>query len=149
MVAAAIHLCSHQRRGAADDKAIQPLLDLIVDYLPSPVDIPPMPGHVPGKEDEIVECHCNDKEPLAGLLFKLFSDSTRIRILYALSVSQMCVADLATLLQLSQPAVSHQLRVLRSGRLVIGRREGKMVFYSLADAHVRSILSQGLDHVLE
>ncbi len=53
---------------------VQPLLDAVVDYLPSPVDIPPMPGHVPGKEDEIVECYCNDKDPLAGLLFKLFSD---------------------------------------------------------------------------
>lgn len=103
-----------------------------------------------GQSREVQEAF-PDEETLYNLadLFKLFSDSTRIRILYALSVSQMCVADLATLLQLSQPAVSHQLRVLRSGRLVIGRREGKMVFYSLADAHVRSILSQGLDHVLE
>lgn len=53
---------------------MQPLLDAVVDYLPSPVDIPPMPGHIAGKPEEIVECHCDDKEPLAGLVFKLFSD---------------------------------------------------------------------------
>lgn len=82
-------------------------------------------------------------------LFKVFGDSTRIRILYALFESELCVGDIAQLLGLSQTAVSHQLRVLKSNKLVKFRREGKTVFYSLADDHVCRILNQGLEHVEE
>ena len=82
-------------------------------------------------------------------LFKLFGDSTRIRILYCLLTSEMCVCDIATLLQMTQSAISHQLSVLKKSKLVKYRREGKTVFYSLADGHVRAILSQGMDHVQE
>lgn len=82
-------------------------------------------------------------------LFKVFGDSTRIKILYALFESELCVGDIALLLGLSQTAVSHQLRVLRSSKLVKGRKEGKIVFYSLADDHVRTIIDQGMEHVDE
>ncbi|MBQ7828555.1 MAG: helix-turn-helix transcriptional regulator [Clostridia bacterium] len=82
-------------------------------------------------------------------LFKVFGDSTRIRILYALFESELCVGDIAELLRLSQTAVSHQLRVLKSNKLVKFRRDGKAVFYSLADDHVCRILNQGLEHVEE
>ena len=82
-------------------------------------------------------------------LFRIFGDSTRIRILYVLSASEMCVCDIAALLGMTQSAISHQLRALKSARLVKARREGKTVFYSLADSHVRTIIDQGLDHVCE
>jgi len=82
-------------------------------------------------------------------LFKVFGDSTRIKILYALFEAELCVGDIALLLGLSQTAVSHQLRVLRSSKLVKGRKEGKIVFYSLADDHVRTIIDQGMEHVDE
>ena len=82
-------------------------------------------------------------------LFKIFGDSTRIRILYVLFESEMCVCDIAQLLNLSQSAVSHQLRLLKQSRLVKSRREGKTVFYSLADDHVRTIIDQGMEHVTE
>lgn len=82
-------------------------------------------------------------------LFKMFADSTRVKILYALFESELCVCDIAALLNVTQSAVSHQLRVLKSGKLVQCRREGKTVFYSLADDHVRSIINQGMDHISE
>ena len=82
-------------------------------------------------------------------LFKIFGDSTRIRILYVLFESEMCVCDIAQLLNLSQSAVSHQLRLLKQSRLVKSRREGKTVFYSLADDHVRTIIDQGKEHIEE
>lgn len=82
-------------------------------------------------------------------LFKVFGDTTRIRILYALMEAELCVCDIAQLLGLSQTAVSHQLRVLKNGKLVKFRREGKTVFYSLDDEHVRLILAQGMNHVAE
>ena len=82
-------------------------------------------------------------------LFKVFGDSTRIRILYCLLASEMCVCDIATLLNMTQSAISHQLSVLKKSRLVKNRREGKTIFYSLADGHVRTILNQGMDHVKE
>lgn len=82
-------------------------------------------------------------------LFKVFGDSTRIRILYALFEAEMCVGDIALLLGLSQTAVSHQLRVLKINKLVKGRKEGKIVFYSLADDHVRRIIDQGMEHIAE
>ena len=82
-------------------------------------------------------------------LFKIFGASTRVKILYALLESELCVCDLAKLMEVTQSAVSHQLRVLKASKLVKFRREGKTVFYSLADGHVRTILSQGMEHVAE
>ena len=82
-------------------------------------------------------------------LFKIFGDSTRIKILYALLRSELCVCDIARLLNLTQSAVSHQLRILKASNLVRFRREGKTVFYSLDDDHVRSVLALGMEHVLE
>lgn len=82
-------------------------------------------------------------------LFKVFGDSTRIRILYCLLASEMCVCDIATLLNMTQSAISHQLSVLKKSKLIKSRREGKVVFYSLADSHVQTILSQGVEHVTE
>ena len=82
-------------------------------------------------------------------LFKMFGDSTRVKILYALLEAELCVCDIAKLLDVTQSAVSHQLRVLKSGKLVKCRREGKVMFYSLADNHVVSIISQGMEHVEE
>lgn len=97
----------------------------------------------------------NRDMPEDGLLcelsefFRVFGDSTRIRILYALSRSEMCVCDLSRLLGASQSAISHQLQVLRSSRLVKYRREGKTVFYSLADEHIFSIINMGIEHLEE
>lgn len=82
-------------------------------------------------------------------LFKLFGDSTRIKILYALLKSELCVCDIAKLLGLTQSAISHQLRVLKGGKLVKFRRDGKTLYYSLADEHVCRIISQGMEHVEE
>lgn len=82
-------------------------------------------------------------------LFKVFGDSTRIKILYVLLQSEMCVCDIASILKLSQSAISHQLRVLKQSQLVKYRREGKTVLYSLADGHVQTILDQGLNHIQE
>lgn len=82
-------------------------------------------------------------------LFKIFGDSTRIRILYVLFESEMCVCDIAQLLGMTQSAISHQLQVLKKSKLVKYRRDGKTVFYSLADDHVRAILDQGMEHVNE
>ena len=82
-------------------------------------------------------------------LFRVFGDSTRIKILYALHDSELCVQDIADAVQLSQSAVSHQLRVLKDSKLVRFRREGKTVFYALDDDHVRSILSMGMEHIEE
>ncbi len=92
-----------------------------------------------------------DEELLYDLaeLFKVFGDSTRIKILYLLFESEMCVCDIAQLLNMTVSAISHQLRVLKQSQLVRFRREGKTVFYSLADEHVSSILAQGMDHVCE
>lgn len=82
-------------------------------------------------------------------LFKVFGDSTRIKILYALFEAELCVCDIAQLLKVSQTAVSHQLRVLKTNKLVKSRKDGKNVFYSLADDHVCSIINQGMDHINE
>lgn len=82
-------------------------------------------------------------------LYKVFGDSTRIKILYVLLEAEMCVCDIALLLGMSQSAISHQLRVLKQSQLVKYRREGKTIFYSLADEHVRTIISQGMEHVAE
>ena len=82
-------------------------------------------------------------------LFKVFGDSTRIRILWALHEAEMCVYDIAVLLNMTQSAISHQLRVLKQANLVKNRKEGKVVYYSLVDDHVREIFDQGLIHINE
>ena len=82
-------------------------------------------------------------------LFKVFGDPTRIRILFVLFETEVCVCDLARALNMTQSAVSHQLRILKQSRLVKNRREGKSMFYSLADDHVRTMIAQGREHILE
>ena len=82
-------------------------------------------------------------------LFKVFGDSTRIRILFVLFEAEVCVCDLAKVLNMTQSAISHQLRILKQNKLVNSRREGKSVFYSLADGHVRKIIAQGREHIEE
>lgn len=104
--------------------------------------------------DDLVEQVTLDMPPEETLydlaeFFKVFGDTTRIRILYALFESELCVGDLAQLLGLSQTACSHQLRVLKNNKLVRFRREGKVVYYSLSDDHVRSIIEKGMEHVEE
>ena len=90
-------------------------------------------------------------EEIRGLadFFKVFADATRIRILCVLSHSEMCVCDLAQTLDITQSAISHQLRILKQMKLVVNRREGKTVFYSLADGHIRTIMDQGMEHIRE
>lgn len=120
------------------------------------------------KEDEKIAPHCDfmfvheevvkqvmevmpQGEELQNLaeFFRIFGDSTRIRILYALSRSELCVCDIASLLQMGQSAISHQLRLLKQMRLVKFRRDGKSVLYSLADSHIETILAQGMEHIRE
>ena len=116
---------------------------------------------VMGLNQENIEVHedivkrVQDKQPddeylyeLADL-FKVFGDTTRIKILYALFESELCVGDIALVLGMSQSAVSHQLRVLKDSKLIKFRREGKVIFYSLDDDHVRTIMSMGMEHVEE
>ena len=115
------------------------------------------------EEREEISCECQeihedllkivnetmpDEEELYDLadLFKVFADSTRIRILFVLFESEVCVCDLAEALNMTQSAISHQLRILKQNKLVKSRREGKSVFYSLADGHVRTIIDQGREH---
>lgn len=115
-------------------------------------------------EDELCETNCKHdnviemvqnrlpkEEILYDLaeLFKVFGDTTRVRILYALSVNEMCVCDIAEALNMSQSAISHQLRVLKSNKLVKNRREGRTIYYMLADSHIVTILGQGFEHVNE
>lgn len=92
-----------------------------------------------------------DEETLYQLaeLFKVFGDSTRIRILHALSLNELCVQDIADTLNMTQSAISHQLRILKQAALVKFRRDGKAIYYSLADDHVATIMKQGLEHVCE
>lgn len=96
-------------------------------------------GHIPN--DEVLY-------DLADL-FKIFGDTTRIKILYSLRQSELCVNDIAQGLNLTQSAVSHQLKILRQSKLVKYRREGKSIFYSLSDGHVVTIIDQGLEHIKE
>ncbi|EKY28594.1 metalloregulator ArsR/SmtB family transcription factor [Clostridium celatum] len=117
-------------------------------------------------ENNIEKCSCNvihkdtvikvkeklpKEETLYDLaeLFKVFGDSTRIKILCALFESEMCVCDLSALLSISQSAISHQLRVLKSARLVKFRRDGKVIYYSLDDEHIKHIFDEGLKHITE
>lgn len=115
---------------------------------------------------EIVKCDCiaihddivdkvreniPQEETLYDLaeLFKTFGDTTRIKILYALFASEMCVCDIAVLLNMTQSAISHQLRVLKQARLVKFRKDGKVVYYSLDDEHIKHMFDQGLHHISE
>ncbi len=103
---------------------------------------------------EVVD-RVNREMPEEGLLFdlaelfKIFGDSTRVKILFVLFEAEMCVCDIAQLLGMTQSAISHQLQVLKKSKLVKYRREGKTVFYTLADSHVRTILGQGMEHITE
>lgn len=118
------------------------------------------------KNDEIYKCDCNviheevvskvkegmpAEEGLYDLaeLFKIFGDSTRIKILSGLFEAEMCVCDIAFLLNMTKSAISHQLRILKQARLVKNRKDGKIVFYSLADEHIKQIFDQGLIHINE
>lgn len=91
----------------------------------------------------------DDRQYELAELFGMFADTTRIRILYALFEAEMCVCDLASLLGMTQSAISHQLALLKRAKLVKPRRDGRTVFYSLADSHVRTILDQGMEHIEE
>jgi len=104
----------------------QELVDLVNEKLPS--------------EDEMADI---------AELFKVFGDTTRIKILFVLFESEVCVCDIAETLNMTQSAISHQLRILKANSLIKSRREGKQIFYSLADSHVYSIIAQGLDHIRE
>lgn len=109
---------------------------------------------VPEAREEIIKDILEqqpDDEILYDLaeLFKVFGDSTRIKILYSMFENELCVNDIARLLNLSQSSVSHQLRILKTSKLVKFRREGKSIFYSLDDEHVRAIISMGMEHVEE
>lgn len=107
--------------------------------------------HVHPETIDLVNSQIPDEKELYELadFFKVFADSTRIRILYVLKCSEMCVCDIAQLLNMTQSAISHQLRVLKQMKLVKNRREGKTIFYSLADDHITTILSQGIEHIEE
>ena len=98
-----------------------------------------------------VSRHMPEEEKLLDLadLFKVFGDSTRVRIICALFHHEMCVCDIAVLLQMTKSAISHQLRILKQSKLIRNRREGKVVFYSLDDDHVKNIFDQGLAHISE
>ena len=100
---------------------------------------------------KIVDETMPDETELDSLaeLFKVFGDPTRIRILFVLFETEVCVCDLARALNMTQSAVSHQLRILKQSRLVKNRREGKTVYYSLADGHIQTIISQGMEHIAE
>ncbi len=104
-------------------------------------------------EDVVREVHRNmpEEESLLDLadLFKVFGDSTRVKIICALFQSEMCVCDIAALLGMTNSAISHQLRILKQSKLIKNRRDGKVVYYSLDDEHVKNIFDQGLAHVTE
>jgi len=118
------------------------------------------------KKSDIDKCDCNvihkdivnrvrkvlpDEEALLNLaeLFKVFGDTTRVRIISALLHAEMCVCDIAALLGMTKSAISHQLRALRQTKLVKYRKDGKVVYYSLDDDHVATLFAQGLLHVCE
>ncbi|MBO6163536.1 MAG: winged helix-turn-helix transcriptional regulator [Lachnospiraceae bacterium] len=92
---------------------------------------------------------CEEECTRLSELFKAFGDSTRIRILHLLSLEEICVNDLADVLELTPSAISHQLRLLKQNRLVKSRREGKLMYYSLDDDHVRSMIAQAMEHIQE
>lgn len=100
---------------------------------------------------EEVEREMPDDETIRALadFYKVFGDATRVRILCVLLKAEVCVCDLAELLGMTQSAISHQLRILKQMKLVKNRREGKTVYYSLADGHIQTIISQGMEHIAE
>lgn len=100
---------------------------------------------------DFVKSKLPDPDKLSDLagLFMLFGDNTRIRILWALSESEMCVCDLCSLLSLKQPTVSHQLKNLKLSKIVKARRDGKVIYYSLEDDHIRKLLDLGMEHIKE
>lgn len=100
---------------------------------------------------KIKEAILRNNEVLDALadLYKVFADSTRVKILVALTQSEMCVSEISEFLEITQSAVSHQLRVLKTGGLVKCKREGKSIIYSLADAHVRTMIDCGMQHIAE
>lgn len=112
--------------------------------------------------DDVCEVHCIHEQSVLSIkqvmlekntvlslaeIFKLLGDPTRVEIIYALSHQELCVCDIAAVLGMSQSAVSHQLRLLRSARLVKFRKEGKIVYYSLDDSHITNLFNEGLDHI--
>lgn len=116
------------------------------------------------KHAEVCECNAIHEEVVSRVrkmmpeeeklydlaeLFKVFGDTTRVRILCALFESEMCVCDISVLLGMTQSSISHQLRVLKSAKLVKNRKEGKVVYYSLNDEHIKHIFEQGLEHISE
>ena len=101
------------------------------------------------RERVLAEMPCEENLYDLAELFKVFGDTTRIRILYVLFEAEMCVCDIAEILNMTQSAISHQLKVLKQAKLVRNRREGKQIYYSLADDHVRTIIGQGMDHIDE
>ncbi|MDD2262595.1 MAG: metalloregulator ArsR/SmtB family transcription factor [Clostridia bacterium] len=107
--------------------------------------------HVHEETVKVVRKNMSTEDKLYKLsdLYKVFGDKTRVKILMALSSAELCVCDIATLLEMTQSAISHQLKLLRSSHLVKYRKEGKSAFYSLADDHVRTIINQGLEHIEE
>lgn len=107
--------------------------------------------HIHQEVIDKVDTMMPEEEKLADLaeFFRVFGDTTRIKILYVLLCCEMCVCDIAHILNISQSAVSHQLRTLKQMDLVRNRRDGKTIFYSLSDSHIKTILSQGLEHIEE
>ena len=107
--------------------------------------------HVHEETVQRVQQELADEAQLLRLadLFKVFGDGTRVRILCVLLTAEVCVCDIARLLGMTQSAVSHQLRILKQAQLIRARREGKTIFYSLADDHVATLLRQGMEHVIE
>lgn len=107
--------------------------------------------HVNEETLKMIDDRMPPEEELQDLaeFYRVFGDATRLKILYVLLSAEMCVYDIASVLGMSQSAISHQLRVLKQMDLVKNRREGKTIFYALADAHIVTILSQGLDHIEE
>ena len=101
------------------------------------------------KEDPNTALPTDEEVYYLAELFKVFADSTRIKILYAISEQELCVMDICQALNMSQSSISHQLRVLKQSRLVKFRRDGRTIYYSLADHHVQTTLSQGMEHVTE
>ena len=108
-----------------------------------------------GHDHEHILCKVRGELPqdelICGLadLFKVFGDTTRMKILYSLFESELCVCAIAELLGMTQSAISHQLKVLKNANLVANRREGKTIYYFLADEHVRTIVAQGFEHLIE
>ena len=101
------------------------------------------------KEDPNTALLTDEEVYYLAELFKVFADSTRIKILYTISEQELCVMDICQALNMSQSSISHQLRVLKQSRLVKFRRDGRTIYYSLADHHVQTMLSQGMEHVTE